>query len=156
MYASMACGCWTYGRSWTHHIPALYPYFFTSSSLHYLCFSKNFNVLVCLLFWWPLAILNDLTDLPPPASTLLASSVFSIPLQAYHQEPERKASLNYGCYSTGSQLPSHAQDRLIIPHETELKAAYIRLAPNERTSPWQWQCGGSALACKSVRPSPVL
>ena len=39
-----------------HH--TLSPYFFYQFiPTFYLIFSKNFNVLVCLLFWWPLAIL---------------------------------------------------------------------------------------------------
>ena len=52
----------TYGHSWAHPIPTLSP-----CSFHqwvHLCiffnFSKIFNVIVCLLFRWSLAILNYL------------------------------------------------------------------------------------------------
>ena len=80
--------------------------------------------------------------LPPPVSTLILTSsqfcVFSIPLQAHHQQPKRKtASLNCGSYMythTDSLGPTVAdwgllstQERLSIPQETEIKAAWHQM-----------------------------
>ena len=71
----------------TPSLPCPHAYFFTSSSLHLFFL----NVLVCLLFWRPLAILNLFF------LTFSQFYVYSIPLQAHHQEPKRKAaSLNCG------------------------------------------------------------
>ena len=86
-------------------------------------------------------------NLPPPASTCILTSsqfcVFSIPLQAHHQEPERKAtSLNvlwpsYNIYMSEllstSRLANGSQcsGPLSTPQETELKTAYISLASND-------------------------
>ena len=54
MCAGVACGCWTYGYSWTHPIPTLSSYFFfTSSSLFFFNFFSNFYM--CLYYsldWW--------------------------------------------------------------------------------------------------------
>ena len=135
-------------------------------------------MLVSLLFWWPLAILNYHSIChcnTSTRSTLILTSlhfcIFSIPLQAHHQEPERKAaSLNCGRVTRTAQgwtivdvlLTSQvlsAQDRLSIPQETELKAAYISLAPNDEgltltMAANSWHC--PALRAPCALPCVIL
>ena len=117
-------------------------------------------------------------NLPPPASTCILTSsqfcVFSIPLQA-HQEPERKAtSLNCGWVTTCTCIYSTRLSRcrltgvltsgsqcswlLSIPQETELKAAYISLTPNDEgltltKAVWRRSVPASYLWPKSIIPS---
>ena len=174
MYAGVACAC-CMGHMVVvlEHtpIPTLSPYFFHQFiPTFYLIFSKIFNVLVCLLFWWPLAILNYLICHHQHQHSFLQSSqfcVFSIPLQAHYQEPKRNpASLNCGSYMYSTDSLVHwtvadsvlsAQDRLSIPQETELKAAYISLAaltPNdERPHPDNWR---SSVQWRLLSAGPVL
>ena len=85
---------WTLGHSWTCSIPTLVPIPFHQWVIPtFLEIKKKLNVLVCLLFWWPLATWND-SSLPPPASTLILTSlqfcVFSIPPQAHSQKQSGK------------------------------------------------------------------
>ena len=147
MYAGVACTC-CMGHNMVV-IPTLSPYLFTSSSLHfYLIFSKFLNkiMLVCSLFvyffdgLWPFQMIQLICHHQHQHSlSHLQFCVFSIPLQAHHQEPKRKAaSLNCGSYMYSTEPSSwgfmwllSAQDRLSIPQDTELKASYISLAPND-------------------------
>ena len=80
-------------RSFLNILP-LFPNFFHQSVIPtFPEFFPFFTVLVCLLFWWPLA--TWMVSFPPSASTLILTSlqfcVFSIPIQAHSPEAERKA-----------------------------------------------------------------
>ena len=100
-------------------------------------------------------------DLPPPASTLIFTSkllcVFSIPLQAHYQELDKKDSVNCGSYSIEPYWVSNrvisAHDRLCIPHETELMAAYIPLVPNNEG--FTLTMAVQTHQCLAVRPSSI-
>ena len=87
--------------------------------------------------------------------------VISIPLQAHprtHQrgQPESSILQSWHQQSAGDhrQLSGSAQGHFSIPHETKLKAAYIRLVPTDEglaTAVW-WLCSDAGLRCGAPMP----
>ena len=121
-----------YGSSWTHPIPTCPHIFFTSSSLDFLNFIKNFHVLV---FSFLMAFSHfKLFELPSLASTLSSYiftqfCVFSIPLQVHtqNQRARWKPQLHLTEQPESVVRFCSGPQRFSILHETKLTrlAAYI-------------------------------
>ena len=96
--------------------PLILPCPHTFSPVHPYIYFNFFKFFMCLLVTFDGLGHFKWLELPPPASTLtflhLQFCVFNIPLQAHHQEPERKASLHSAALSIEQSVAVFCSEKL--------------------------------------------